>query len=223
MLLASDGWEERLRLWDPVVGRAWPSVPGLSFPDCNFSHDGRIVLSQGDSLTTYQVEPALEFRTLAHDSAVPMEYGAVTIRHDGRVLAAGTNQGVVLWDLARGTELAFLPIGFAWHSMFEASGDLLTSGVSGVHRWPVRLDAQRGEFRIGPPHRLPLPPDTDGIAEDSTGRIVALAGEDTAYVAPPGACSGSGRSTACASSPSARTGHGSRPVAMAETVPGSGG
>ena len=38
-----------------------------------------------------------------------------SIRHDGRVLAVGTDQGVVLWDLARGTELAFLPIGNAWH------------------------------------------------------------------------------------------------------------
>ena len=82
---------------------------------------------------------------------------APSIRRDGRVLAVGTNQGVVLWDLARGTELAFLPIGEAWHLMFEASGDLITSGTIGVQRWPIRLDADRGEFRIGPPRRLPLP------------------------------------------------------------------
>ena len=27
-LLASDGWEARLRLWDPVLGRSWLSEPG---------------------------------------------------------------------------------------------------------------------------------------------------------------------------------------------------
>ena len=80
-----------------------------------------------------------------------------SIRHDGRVLAVGTDRGVVLWDLARGTELAFLPIGNAWHLMFEPSGDLLTSGSIGVQRWPVQLDPDRGEFRIGPPRQLPLP------------------------------------------------------------------
>ena len=35
--------------------------------------------------------------------------------------------------------------------MFEASGDLLTSGALGVQRWPVRVDPERGEFIIGPP------------------------------------------------------------------------
>ncbi len=79
------------------------------------------------------------------------------------MLAVGTDQGVVLWDLARGTELAFLPIGNAWHLMFEPSGDLITSGSIGVQRWPVQLDAGRGEFRIGPPRRLPLPASMRGL------------------------------------------------------------
>jgi hypothetical protein len=63
---------------------------------------------------------------------------------------------VVLWDLARGTEFAFLPIGDAG-PMFEPSGDLITSGSIGVQRWPIQLDAGRGGFHIGPPRRLPLP------------------------------------------------------------------
>jgi hypothetical protein len=61
------------------------------------------------------------------------------------------DRGAVLWDLARGTELAFLPIGNAWHLMFEPSGDLITSGEMGVYRWPIQLDASRGEFGIGSP------------------------------------------------------------------------
>ena len=60
----------RLRLWDPVLGRPWLSLTGASgFPE--FSQDGRIVLLHEDKLTTYQVDPALEYRTLAHATSVP--------------------------------------------------------------------------------------------------------------------------------------------------------
>ena len=78
-----------------------------------------------------------------------MIIGRASIRRDGRVLAVGTDRGVVLWDLARGTELAFLPIGNAWHLMFEASGDLLTSGIA--RRAAVAGSARRGPRGI--PHR----------------------------------------------------------------------
>ena len=71
------------------------------------------------------------------------------------------------------------------HLMFEPSGDLITSGSIGVQRWPIQLDAGRGEFRIGPPRRLPLPASYCGIAEDRSGRIVAKANCDYAYVATP--------------------------------------
>ena len=182
-LLASNGWEGRLRLWDPVLGRPLLSLTGGSALE--FSQDGRIVIALEDKLTTYQVDPALEYRTFAHASREPMSYDGPSIRHDGRVLAVGTNRGVVLWDLARGTELAFLPIGNAWHLMFEPSGDLITSGSIGVQRWPVQLDPDRGEFRIGPPRRLPLPAGPAEIAEDRSGRIVAMANHTYAYVATP--------------------------------------
>ena len=110
-------------------------------------------------------------------SASRLRYCSPSIRHDGRVLAVGTDRGVVLWDLARGTELAFLPIGRTAHVLFEASGDLLTLTARsiGVQRWPVQLDPERGEFRIGPPRRLPLPAGYCEIAEDRSGRIVAMA------------------------------------------------
>ncbi len=109
-----------------------------------------------DRLTTYQVDPALEYRTFAHASSAPLNYDRPSIRRDGRVLAVGTEQGVVLWDLAHGAELAFLPIGDAQHLMFEASGDLLTSGSIGVRRWPVQLDPARGEFAHRPAEPTPV-------------------------------------------------------------------
>ncbi|HZW32334.1 MAG TPA: protein kinase, partial [Isosphaeraceae bacterium] len=183
-LLASTGWGGGLRLWDPILGRPALTMTGEIEPQ--FSQDGHLVVALGDELTTYRVEPALEYRTFAHVSAEPIQYLRASIRPDGRVLAVGTTRGVALWDLAHGLKLGFLTIGPAMHLLFEASGDLLTSGAVGVRRWPIQLDRQRGEFRIGPPLLLPsFPPGYCGIAEDADGRVVALANHGAAYVQTP--------------------------------------
>jgi serine/threonine protein kinase/WD40 repeat protein len=186
-LLASSGWDGRLRLWDSALGRPVLSLSGgysCSWPE--FSQDGRTAAGLEDTLTSYQVEPALEHRTLSHACTTSISYADAAIRHDGRVLAVGTSRGVALWDLAHGAELAFLPVGVSWHLVFEPSGDLITSGSIGVRRWPIQLDLDRGEFRIGPPRHLALPAGDCGIAEDRLGRIVARPDHDFAFVATPG-------------------------------------
>jgi serine/threonine protein kinase/WD40 repeat protein len=182
-LLASNGGDGRLRLWDPIQGRRLLSVTSGFGPE--FSQDGRIVVSNEDKLAIYEVDPAREYRTFARASDEPNDYRVPSVRHDGRLLAVGTARGAVLWDLARGTELAFLSIGNAWHLVFDPSGDLITSGDMGVQRWPIQLDAGRGELRIGPPRRLPLPAGYCGIAVDRSGRIVAKANHTHASVATP--------------------------------------
>jgi hypothetical protein len=151
-----------------------------------FSRDGRIVVSLDDQLMTYRVDPAFEYRSLVHVSSETLGYARVAIHRDGRILAAGTQKGVVLWDLARGAQLAFLPIGSAQHVMFEASGALVTSGTIGVWRWSIQLDPDRGATRIGPPSQLPLPVGGRGIDADRTRRIVAKANHDSVHVVAPG-------------------------------------
>jgi WD40 repeat protein len=184
-LLASNGWEGRLRLWDAVLFRPVLSLTAVLRSHIAFSHDGRIVISLEDKLTTYKVDPALEYRSLALATDPPNGLQRASIRRDGRLLAVGSDRGVLLWDLARGTELAFPPIGYAWHLKFETTGDLITNGSLGVRRWPVRLDADRGEFRIGPPAQLALPGRPGEIAEDRSGRVVALANFGEARVLTP--------------------------------------
>ena len=107
------------------------SLTGGYSPGPEFSQDGRIVVSVEDQLTTYQVDPALEYRSFAHVFWIADSF------YEQRRSAAmagcwpwARDGGVLLWDLARGTELPFLAIGNAWHLMFEASGDLLTSGIA---------------------------------------------------------------------------------------------
>ena len=180
-LLASNGWENRLRLWNPVSGRSVLSLSAIGEPPF-FSADGRIFIVREDQLTLYRVDPAIEYRTFSHASKLPHDYIGTSMRHDGRVLAVGTSWGVVLWDLALGAELGFLPIGNAWNLTFEPSGDLLTSGASGVNRWPVRIDSERGRLTVGPPRKLSLPPSSGGIAENRSGAIVALADQANGLV-----------------------------------------
>jgi serine/threonine protein kinase/WD40 repeat protein/tetratricopeptide (TPR) repeat protein len=180
-VLASNGWEGQLRLWDPVLGRQVLSLTGYQGPD--ISQDGRIFVGRGNEFSPWQVDPAIEYRTLAHASSEPQEFARPSIHRDGWILAVGTDRGVVLWNLARGTELAFLRIGQAWHSTFEPSGDLLTNGSAGVLRWPIHIDPTSSEARIGPPRSLPLQGTDCEIAEDRTGQIVAVAGHSEAYVA----------------------------------------
>jgi eukaryotic-like serine/threonine-protein kinase len=184
-LLASNGYEGRLRLWDPVLGKPVFTLSGDSAWN-EFSHDGRIVVSQEGQLTTYKVDPAVEYRTLAHAASTPLNYARVSIHRGGRIMALGTDGGVVLWDLVRSTEFAFLPIGNAWHLTFEPSGDLLTSGSMGVCRWPVQVGTEPNDFRIGPPRRLPLPASVCGISQDQSGQIVALANHAQVCVIAPG-------------------------------------
>jgi serine/threonine protein kinase/WD40 repeat protein len=186
-LLASNGWEGRLRLWDPVLGRPILSL-GADWYATEFSQDGRITAVHDEAMTTYEVEPALCYRTFAHAFGAAIPYYRASIRRDGRILALGTNEGVALWDLASGTELPFLPIGRTTYALFEASGDLLTlsTGPPSVWRWPVQLDRVRGDFRIGPPRPLPFLVGSDGgIAEDASGRVVAAANLGATHVRTP--------------------------------------
>ncbi len=65
--------------------------------------------------------------------------------------------------------------------MFEANGDLLTSGLTGVRRWPVQLDCDRNEFHVGPALALPFSENSGHIAEDGLGRVIARRGPGGSY------------------------------------------
>jgi hypothetical protein len=79
-----------------------------------------------------------------------------------------------------------MPIGLAWHTTFEPSGDLLTNGSLGVWRWPVQVSTDRTEYHIGPPQQVPLPGSDCTIDHDTSGQIIALANYSEAYVITPG-------------------------------------
>jgi WD40 repeat protein len=93
------------------------------------------------------------------------------------LLAVGMADGLGLWDLASGSELAFLPIdegsGGVTDVRFEPSGALLTAGYSGLMRWPVRADSQPPDrLRVGPAERLLPRAHILGQSQVPDGRVI---------------------------------------------------
>ena len=180
--LASTGWFQPLRLWNPQTGDQLFQSPIAMTQFPRFSPDDRLaVCFAGDGrLRILEVVTAQScFRTMIRDPALGRGiYCSSDVSPNGRLLAAGMADGVALWDLASGKPLTFLPTGNVTRSVrFEPSGALLASGHMGLVRWPIEVAAApvRGSVRIGSQEEL-LPDEPSeclGISRD--GRVVAQA------------------------------------------------
>lgn len=83
---------------------------------------------------------------------------------NGRLLAIGLSNGVSLFDLPTGLEVAHVASGWALYVRFDPQdGSLLTYGDRGLFRWPVSVAAGSPEtIAVGPARR---------IGEKSTGHV----------------------------------------------------
>jgi len=174
-LVASNGWEAMLRLWDPRTGRQLLSMPVGGYP--KFNRAGDRILLRPKAPQIWEVADGREYRTFIGDPVrgKKVPYGG-SISPDERFLAVGSEDGTVIREMATGNELAHLRTGKTWHVLFQPSGDLLTSSANtGLMRWPVRPNPDvDGEYRIGPPEAL-VAGGTDGVAQSKDGRTVVVA------------------------------------------------
>jgi serine/threonine protein kinase/WD40 repeat protein/Tfp pilus assembly protein PilF len=173
--LAITGWVGFLELFDVGTGQKLMGTPPI-LAARRFSRDGRRLAGgvQDGKLGIWQVGDGREYRTLIR-KALPEkdEYRSVAVSLDGRLLAAGMTDGFGLWDLGSGSELAFIPGGDRNNFvLFEPSGALLTLSAAGLARWPVAKELNAaGEWSIGPPEPLPLPPGHD-LGQSRDGRVI---------------------------------------------------
>ena len=162
--LAAYGWGSRVELFDVGTGQRLFTTAGGTR---RFSIDDHRLAGglQDGKLGIWSVGDGRECRTLVRQALPPGTgyYTSVALHPDGRLLAAGMEDGFGLWDLESGSELRFVPIDGGDSGVrdlcFERSGALLTAGLSGMFRWPVHaVPDSAGRITVGPPQHCCLGP-----------------------------------------------------------------
>ena len=175
-LLATTSYDATVRLWNPRSGRQVLSTPGVLGPW--FDRDGgRLAFADGTRLVVARVTPPEGVRTLyrREDTGI----AALDVSPDGRLLAAAGYDGVRLWDLPSGREVATLPIGRTGGVWFHPDGThLITGGYS-----PLRQLADHPGTGPGSARRtrspIPAPGTLLNAAQSDDGRtLLAQVGQE---------------------------------------------
>ena len=157
-LLASSGWDNTTRLWDPVRGELLITLQGY-FRNWN-GGGSRLEIVREQELIEYQIAKGdvrreIDCRLLG-DSAGITQFGPGRLAYspDGQLIAMAMRpDGVRIVRASDGIAVANLPIGDCDEVLFLPDGALLTSNKLGVCRWPVRRSTGN-PMRIGPPEPL---------------------------------------------------------------------
>jgi serine/threonine protein kinase/WD40 repeat protein len=175
-------WTGGVKFWHPYTRKPLLSLPGMTFQPSRRAPDGRMSTYriEGTRLEVWVTEPSPILRVLVRGPALGevREYRRSSVHRDGRLVAAGSSQGVSLFDLASGLDVGHLDLGHNLTAQFDpASGDLLTSGLLGLFRWPVRADPDKPDHvRVGPPQRLLAQPAADNeFRVSADGKTIAAA------------------------------------------------
>jgi serine/threonine protein kinase/WD40 repeat protein len=178
LMSTTSGWAGGVKFWHPYTGKLLLSLPNMSIHPNSEAADGRMYTyrTRGTRVQLWATEPSPALRVLVRGVArgQPNDYRRVSVHKAGRLLAAGSNDGVSLFDLANGLDVGYLDLGMNLTVQFDpATGDLLTFGEAGLWRWPVRTEGHG--FLVGPPKRLVAAPGSDNefrISRD--GRLIAV-------------------------------------------------
>ncbi len=172
-LLATEGADSVLRLWSPWSGALLTTGPWIN--PC-FSPDDRCLAASGHGtrLREWELVVSRDYRTLIPASGELRPSAAIDPGQ--RLLAVAMSNGVGLWDLARGVELAVVPGHDVRGVLFEPSGALLASTADGLFRWPIRAEIDSpGSLTIGPPQPLAGFGPGENLASSADGSVVACA------------------------------------------------
>ncbi len=151
-LLLSSSWDGTLRLWDPRTGRQLLNASGLSGPIQLSAAKLGLVLRQQQYLHLYELLTGDVARELCEPK--DSEWNGplcVAFSPDERWLASGSYDGVRLWDLSSGLELALLPGKLTQSVFFDPPGtNLITCSQTELLQWPIAYGPGR-EIVLGPP------------------------------------------------------------------------
>jgi serine/threonine protein kinase/WD40 repeat protein len=181
--LAAHGWGGSVDLFDVTTGPLLFSTK-LQVVDCAsflFDRTGKRLgaarmEARDNQIGLWSVADAREYRVLLSEEA-RHSYGhsrQPAVHQDGRLAALGMADGVAVWDVETGRQVAFVNVpGGGGNVSFEA-GSLLSNASAGCFRWSVRPDPTKpGRLIIGPPERLPFPSGDRSIAASRDGQVIA--------------------------------------------------
>jgi eukaryotic-like serine/threonine-protein kinase len=178
------GWGQVVVLFDAVSGqelfRTHSLPPASESYRLRFDRTGRLLAGarvgdRQDRIGVWSVADGSEYRSLVHSGTAEwVDWSRPAIHPGGRLAAMAVSDGVALFDLESGRELAHLPItSRGCYVSFDGTGSLLTNGLEGFLRWPVRPDsANQGCLFVGPPEHLPFHPGRHPIAASHDGRVI---------------------------------------------------
>src|SRR5439155_15763145 len=158
-LLATWSWDGTTRLWDAASGEALVTAAGsfwrFSADDC------RLVFFDDTRIGTWEVADGRECLSLHHgmvgnrtENATAMVLHAEEFSPDGRLLTTSSSEGIRVWEVETGRELAHLKTGKWGPALFHPDvQSLITNSLWGLYRWPIRPAAGRSAdaWQIGPP------------------------------------------------------------------------
>ena len=178
------GWDGFVELFDVGTGqKLFATAPNWVWPRSFRLDDQRLPGGvENGKLGIWQVGDGRELRTLVRmDRPEKALYqGGTAVSPDGRLLAAAMTDGFGLWDLASGSELAFIETEGRGNSvLFEPSGALLALTPKGLFRWPIREQSDAaGHCVMGPPERLSLPSGS-ALGQSRDGLVIVTCARST--------------------------------------------
>lgn len=118
LVITGDAKDQIGRIWDIATGRRLAQLIGHTGPIrlVKFSHDGRRVLTTGDSGVFGQRNDTIRVWDAATGTQLVIMHGAegvvssIDLSPDDRHIASANGTGVQIWDARTGQELANLPI-----------------------------------------------------------------------------------------------------------------
>src|SRR5262249_35649067 len=175
-LLATTGWDDKLRLWDATTGKLLltKSEGFATYVGTDRRHRLWSTDRQGAGVRLWELVRGGELTVLLPRTVALTGDIGLGVSPDGRLLATTHEDGIRLWDLGTAQEVAYLPSWRTFSVVFHAERSaLFSSGESGVYRWPLATDGA-GCLRVGPPQSLGVPATRLGSAG---GRYLSLSAD----------------------------------------------